>query len=83
MGLGQNLGCPKLCLLESIRKLAVALGVSADILVFDKNERRPDDELLFQFEAVSGFSPEEKKVVVNVLEGLILKHQARRWSSSA
>jgi transcriptional regulator with XRE-family HTH domain len=67
--------------LDVIRSLAVALGVSADELLFDKNGRGPDDDLRLQFEAVTQFSPEDKKVVKSILEGMILKHEARRWSS--
>jgi len=32
-------------------------------------------------EAVSRFDAEEKQVVRSLLEGMILKHEARRWSS--
>jgi transcriptional regulator with XRE-family HTH domain len=67
--------------LDVIRKLAMALSVSADLLLFGKDERGPDDELRLQFEAVSRFDPEEKKVIRSMLEGMILKHEARRWSS--
>jgi transcriptional regulator with XRE-family HTH domain len=67
--------------LEVIRQLAIALGVSADSLIFERDERGPDDELRLQFEAITRFDPEEKKVVKNVLDGLILKHQARRWGT--
>ena len=67
--------------LEVIRKLAVALGVSADELLFDREERGPDDELRLQFEAISSFSSEEKKFVKDVLDGIILRHEAKRWSS--
>jgi transcriptional regulator with XRE-family HTH domain len=69
--------------LEVIKKLAVALGVSADHLLFDTEERGPDDELKHQFEAISRFPSEEKKFVKDVLDGIILRHEARRWSSSA
>ena len=65
--------------LEVIRKLALALNVTADELIFDVAERGPDKDLLLQFEAVSRFDPEEKQVVKSVLDGLILKHEARRW----
>ena len=41
--------------LEVIRKLAVALGVSADDLLFDREERGPDEELKLQFETISRF----------------------------
>jgi transcriptional regulator with XRE-family HTH domain len=67
--------------LDVIRKLATALQVSADVLLFGKDERGPDDDLRLQFEAVSGFDEEEKRVVRSLLEGMILKHEARRWQS--
>jgi transcriptional regulator with XRE-family HTH domain len=69
--------------LDVIRSLAVALSVSADELLFDKKERGPDEELRLQFEAVTQFSPEDKKTVKSILEGMILKHEARRWSSGS
>lgn len=67
--------------LDVIRKLATALNVSADLLLFGKDERGPDDELRLQFEAVTRFDPEEKQVVRSLLEGMILKHEARRWQT--
>ncbi|MDQ1925095.1 helix-turn-helix transcriptional regulator [Massilia sp. CCM 9206] len=66
--------------LEVIRKLAVALGVSADALVFDEHERGPDDDLRLQFEALSQFTAEEKQIVRVLLESLILKHDASRFT---
>jgi len=68
--------------LEVIRKLAVALSVSADKLVFEEGERGPSDDLRLQFEAVSQFTPEEKAVARTVLESLILRHTANRFSRS-
>lgn len=67
--------------LEVIRKLATALSVTSDQLLFGKDERGPDDDLKLQFEAISQFDEEEKRVVRSVLEGMILKHEARRWQS--
>lgn len=69
--------------LEAIRKMALALSVSADELVFDRDERNPDEDLRLQFEAITRFDPEERKVAKALLESLILRHEARRWSSSA
>jgi transcriptional regulator with XRE-family HTH domain len=69
--------------LDVIRRLAIALSVSADVLVFDKDERGPDDDLRLQFEAISRMSKDEKKIIKALLEGMILKHEARRWSASA
>jgi transcriptional regulator with XRE-family HTH domain len=67
--------------LDVIRNLAVTLGVSADQLLFGKDERGPDETLKLQFEAVSRFDPEAKKVVQQVLDSMILQQEARRWSS--
>jgi transcriptional regulator with XRE-family HTH domain len=69
--------------LDVIRKLAVVLGVTSDQLLFGKDERGPDDELRLQFEAVTRLDPEGKKVIRSVIESIILRHEARRWSSSA
>ena len=65
--------------LEAIRKLAVALSVSADELVFDRDERDPDDQLKLQLEAASRLDQREKEIVMEVLDGLLLKHDAKRW----
>lgn len=68
--------------LDVLRKLAIALRVSADLLLFEDSERGPDDEFKLQFEAISRLDPEEKKVVRSVLEGLLLKHEAKRLMSA-
>ena len=47
--------------LDVIRGLSTALQVSADMLLFGKDERGPDDDLRLQFEAVSRFNEEEKR----------------------
>jgi len=67
--------------LDVIRAIAVALGISADELLFAKDERGPSDDLKLQFEAVSKFDPESKKVVQQVLDSMILQQEARRWST--
>jgi transcriptional regulator with XRE-family HTH domain len=68
--------------LDVIRRIALALSVSSDFLIFDEGERGPqDDGLKLIFEAVDQFTPEEKAVAKEVLEGLIIKYQSRRWDS--
>ena len=64
--------------LEVIKKMAIALGVTADELIFDAQERGPSDDLKLQFEALGQFDEEERKVARAVLESLILKHHAKR-----
>lgn len=68
--------------LDVLKKIAVALHVSTDFLLFEEHERGPDDNLRLQFEAVSGLPPAEQSVVKEVLESLIIKYQARRWDSA-
>jgi transcriptional regulator with XRE-family HTH domain len=64
--------------LDVIRRLAIALTVSADELIFGKDERGPDEDLRLQFEAISQFDDEDKDLARGLLEGLILKHQAKQ-----
>ena len=65
--------------LDVIRKLSIALGVTADELIFDKDERGPDADLRLQFEAVARFDPDARRVAKEVLDSLILKQEAKRW----
>ena len=67
------------CSLDS--RLAIALAVSADTLLFDPDDRGPSDDLRLQFEAVAQFDPEARKVAKTVLDGLILQYQARRFAT--
>ncbi len=68
--------------LDVIRKLAIAFSVSADVLVFEEGERGPSQEMRLQFEAVSQLPDEDQKVVKAVLDGMIVKHQAKRMVGS-
>jgi transcriptional regulator with XRE-family HTH domain len=68
--------------LDVIRRLARALHVSSDELVFDKEERGPSDEFRLQFEAVSQLPEEDRKIIKALLDGMIVKHQAKRMVGS-
>lgn len=67
--------------LEVIRKIALALNISADMLLFDEDERGASDDFKMQFEALSQFSEEEKRVAKELLDSLILKHTANRLAT--
>jgi transcriptional regulator with XRE-family HTH domain len=67
--------------LEVIKRLAVALSVTTDALLFDDDERGPGQDLRLQFEAIAQFDSEARKVAKTVLDGLILQYQARRLAS--
>ncbi len=64
--------------LEVIKNLAIALGVTTDVLIFGEDERGPDDELRIQFEAISRMDDDEKQVIKSLLEGMIIKHQTKQ-----
>lgn len=66
--------------LDVLKKIAKAMHVSTDFLLFEEHERGPDDEMTLQFEAISQFTEEEKKITKALLESLILKHDANRFS---
>jgi transcriptional regulator with XRE-family HTH domain len=64
--------------LDTLVKLAKELHTTLDDLVFGEGHRTPEDELKLQFEALSLFDEEDRKVAKAVLESLILKHNAKR-----
>ncbi len=67
--------------LDVIRRLAIALSISADALLFDPEDRGPSDELRLQFEALAQFDPEARKVAKTVLDSLILQQQVKKYAA--
>ena len=64
--------------LETLVRLVKELNTTLDDLVFGEDQRGPDDELKLQFEALSQFDENERMVAKELLESLILKHNAKR-----
>ncbi len=60
---------------EALKKLALALHVTSDALLFEAGEREPDDDLKLRFEAVAAMLPEEQAVAKAVLDAIIVKSQ--------
>jgi len=65
---------------EILKRLAEALDVSIDLLVFDRAtetaaRRLKDKELIDQFAAIDSFNDDDKLVVKKVLAALIIKHK--------
>jgi transcriptional regulator with XRE-family HTH domain len=67
--------------LDVLRNLALALSTSADSLLFDDDQRGPDDDLRLAFEATRALDTEEKETLKALIEGLLLRHDARRWTN--
>ncbi len=67
--------------LDVLRAIAMTLRISADVLLFDESERSLDKDFKPHLEALSQLTPEERKVAKDVIEALLLKHEAKRWAS--
>jgi transcriptional regulator with XRE-family HTH domain len=62
-----------------LRKLAIALSVSADALVFgDEDRLAVDESLQLAFEATTLLDPAEQAAVRMMLDGFLAVHQGRR-----
>ncbi len=72
--------------LDVIRKLSLALDVTADELVFDSEERMPmvtDKELIKQWEQVEELPAEDRQTLKILVEGLLLRRQVSRLQPTA
>jgi len=69
--------------IDVFRRIALALNVSADMLLFEANERGPDDRLKLQFEALSHLDEKEREAVETMIAGVLHMHDAKRWTLAA
>ena len=67
--------------LDVLRKLATALNVPGDMLLFDENERKPPEEFILQFEALSSLNQEDIQTIKAIIEGLLIRRQASKWTN--
>lgn len=69
--------------LEILRKLARGLGATGDSLLFDPDERGPQREnFRMRLEALDRLDDDEVKVVEQLLDGMLLRHSARRYAAT-
>lgn len=61
-----------------MRRLALTLNTSADLLIFDENERSAPDDLTHHLEAIAQLDPDEQQSIRALIEGALLRHQARK-----
>lgn len=64
--------------LDVIRRLAIALSTSADTLVFPNNDRGPHTDLNLHLEAINQLDKDEQETIRHLIEGALLRHQARK-----
>lgn len=68
--------------IDALRKIALALSVSADVLLFDEGERGPSDDLRLHLEAIEHMPPEQQHVIREVLDALVLRQQVGKWTAA-
>ena len=66
-----------------IRRLATTLNVTADLMAFDTEECRPDDDLRLAFEATRNLDADARRTVSTLLDAILLEHDARRWTNAS
>jgi transcriptional regulator with XRE-family HTH domain len=67
---------------DILRKLAVALTVSGDQLLFDEDERGPSDDFRLLFESASRLDAPNRKLLKELIESVVLKYEIRRLSAA-
>lgn len=70
--------CPSL---DALKMLAITLGVSADTLLFDEDERNPAEDFHLKLDVISHLNEDEQRIIREVLDAMLLKYQARRWAA--
>ena len=68
--------------LDALKKIVTTFGVSADFLIFDEDERGPGVDFRLQFDVINHLDEDEQRIIRELIDGMILKYQARRWSAS-
>lgn len=69
--------------LDVLRKLAIALGVDSDTLVFGKDERGPHhSELRLKFEAVESLDEDDQRVIVSLIDAYLKKRRLEELAAS-
>ena len=69
--------------LDVLRNIALALHTSADSLVFDENERTPQNDLHLIFEAISNLDDHHQQLARELLEAITHRAAAHRWQQPA
>lgn len=66
--------------IDVFRRIALALNVSADTLLFEAGERNPEDRLKLQFEAMLKLDEHERDAMELVIASVLHMHDAKRWT---
>ena len=63
--------------MEVLKQIAVTLNTSIDELVFENNERDPEEDLKLRFELIQKMGQTDQDAIKSILDGMIIKHQTK------
>ena len=69
--------------LDVLRRLATHLAISADVLLFDPEERQPPNGLGPHLHALNQLPASEQATVRQLIEGALLRHQAHQITNAS
>ena len=72
--------------IEVLKKIADFYDITVDYFISDKEEIKPaskirDKVLLEKFEKIEEFTPEDKKIIIELIDAFIAKHEMRKLVS--
>ena len=62
---------------DVLGRITLSINVSADILIFEPEERCPDERLKLQFEAVSKLDEREREAVETMIAGVVHRYDTK------
>lgn len=69
--------------LDVLRRLATHLAISADVLLFDPEERTPPPGLEPHLHALNQLPPDQQQAIRQLIEGALLRHQAHQITNAS
>ncbi len=69
--------------LETLVRLAKALRLSLDELVFDESESQPSAQMKRLVDSVERLSEGEQSIIRELIDGMIIKYEVKRLSEAA
>jgi hypothetical protein len=62
--------------------MALVLGTSTDMIIFGDEQPGPDETFKYYFEALKHMDDEDRRTAKALLDGLMLRHQAKLLSNT-
>ena len=67
--------------LDVIRRLTTALNTTSDNLIFNTTPQPEHHDWQLRLEAITQLDPDEQQALRTVIDGILIRHQARKLAS--